>query len=84
MGLETYDEEPLKIMQQHDVQADSNSIVFTNKHSNKKFGGWTHDAIARFTDIARKVASARDRKERKIVEQEYMQYRRSKNKNFRV
>ena len=60
--METYEEETLKIMQQHDVEADSNSFVFTKKHSNKKFGGWTHDAITRFTDIARKVASARDRK----------------------
>ena len=58
-------------------------IVFNKKHSDKKHGRWAHDAIARFADIARRVASARDRKQRKIVEQEYMQYRRAKNKKFK-
>ena len=63
--METDGEETLKLMQQHDVEADSKSIVLTKKQSNKKFGGRTHDAIARFTDIARKVASARDQKQKK-------------------
>ena len=81
--MESNVEESLKIMQQHGVEACPQQIVFTKKHSNKKFGGWTHGAIERFTDIARKVASARDRKERKVVEQEYMQYRRSKNTKFK-
>ena len=65
------DQEVIELTDKHQVERANNHIIYTKKHSNKKFGGWTPEGIDRYNAITNLVFCARKTKVRKRMERAY-------------
>ena len=64
-------QEVIELTDKHQVERANNHIIYTKKHSNKKFGGWTPEGIERYNKITQLVFCARQTQVRKRLERAY-------------
>ena len=76
-------QEVIELTDKHQVERANNHIIYTKKHSNKKFGGWTPEGIERYNEITYLVFCARQTQVRKRLERAYKNMKVLRNEDLR-